>query len=196
MCGVAGWFEYRVGRLTSCALVVLTIVAAVAFPLLACAAAPGSIPRPVGRDAEDWRSGDGWHLRLGTALRDTLDATAAEAFVAARRALEDDEWELESSREEFGELTTRWKTIHNFFFRLFAGAAYGRCMATVRALSLHSVEVTFQGGLATRRNIEHKPVNGLAARSYLSAARVWLREVRELAASLHNASPACEARIR
>jgi len=97
-------------------------------------------------------------------------------------ALENDNWEIELSREAGGRLTTRWKAIHNLLFRLFSGKAYGRCFVAAQPLSGNRVEVTFQAGLATRRDIEHNPGKGFAERSYLSAARVWQRDVRELVA--------------
>ena len=57
---------------------------------------------------------------------------------------------------------------------------FGRCFVFVRPLSDTQVEVTFQGGLAARGDIEHSPMRGTAERSYLSAARDWQRDVRTL----------------
>ena len=175
--------------MTAAAFAVLSLIAALVYPPPASAGGQRSTLPSVSRDPQEWTSGGGWHLRLGAAQRDTLDASPRVALVAARIALANDEWELEPSPASSLELTTRWKSIHNIIFRLFSGSAYYRCFVSIRTLSEETVEVTFQGGVATRRDIEHKPVSGPASRSYVSAARVWLREVRELAENLQEVVP-------
>jgi hypothetical protein len=158
----------------------LSLFAALVCPSFASAKKPDLPPPSIGRNPETWASREGWHLRLGAPQRDTLGTSPGTALLAARTALEDDHWELDLSRDGGRRLTTQWKAIRNFFFRIFSGKAFGRCFVSVRPLSDDQVEVTFQGGLATRRDLEHSPVKGLAERSYLSAARVWQREVRDL----------------
>ena len=102
--------------------------------------------------------------------------------MAARAALEEDDWEVEPSRVGDQRLRTRWKPIRNFIFRRLSGDAFGRCFVDIQPLSGDSVLVTFQAGLATRRDIEHSPVKLLADNSYASAARDWQKAVRELLA--------------
>jgi len=104
------------------------------------------------------------------------------ALVAARAALEEDDWVVEPSRVADERLRTNWKPIHNFIFRRLSGDAFGRCFVDIRPLPGDSVLVTFQAGLATRRDIENSPVKGLADDSYTSAARDWQKAVRELLA--------------
>jgi len=161
-------------------LAAFSLFAAVACPAAAWAKRTEPPPPSVGRDPSTWANGQGWHLRLGRAQRDTLATTLRTALLAARLALEDDHWELEPSTKATSHLTTRWKPIHNFFFRLFSGKAFGRCFVAVRSLPRDSVEVTFQAGLATRRDIEHNPARGFAERAYVKAARDYHRDVRIL----------------
>jgi hypothetical protein len=104
------------------------------------------------------------------------------ALLAARAALEEDDWVVEPSRAADQQLITRWKPINNFVFRRLAGDAFGRCFVDVQTLPGDSVLVIFQAGLATRRDIEHSPVKIIADDSYASAARDWQRAVRELLA--------------
>ena len=160
-----------------------SLFAAVACPTAAWAKRHDPPPPSVGRDPRSWANGEGWHLHLGHAVRDTLATSLKTALLAARFAFEDDQWELEPSGKVDRCLTTRWKPIHNFFFRLFSGKAFGRCFVAVRPLPQDNVEVTFQGGLATRRDIEHNPAKGFAERAYAKAARDWQRDVRILVAS-------------
>lgn len=104
------------------------------------------------------------------------------ALVAARAALEEDDWVVEPSRAADQRLRTRWKPIRNFIFRRLSGEAFGRCFVDIKPLPGDSVLVTIQAGLATRRDIEHSPVKALADDSYASAARDWQKAVRELLA--------------
>lgn len=159
---------------------VILLLAVVVAPDVAWAKSPELPPPSIGRDPQSWGSRDGWHLRLGAAQRDTLSASSGTALLAARAALENDHWEVEPAREGGPGLTTQWKAIHNIFFRLFSGKAFGRCFVLVRPLPNDRMEITFQGGLATRRDIERTPVSGSAERAYVSAARDWQREVRSL----------------
>lgn len=164
-------------------LAAFSLFAAVACPAAAWAKKPDPPPPSVGRDPRGWANGGGWHLHLGRAHRDTLATSLRTALLASRLALEDDHWQLEPPRQEDSHLTTQWKPIHNFFFRLFSGKAFGRCFVAVRSLPRDSVEVTFQAGLATRRDIEHNPAKGFAERAYATAARNWQRDVRILLAT-------------
>jgi len=79
-------------------------------------------------------------------------------------------------------LRTEWKPIGNFIFRRLSGGAFGRCFVDLQPLSGDSVLVTFQAGMATRRDIENSPVRALADDSYATAARDWQKAVRELLA--------------
>ena len=163
------------------ALTILALFAAMALSPGASEAKSRDLPpASIGSDPRSWTSREGWHLRLGAPQRDTLSVSPGTALLAARTALEDDNWEVESSHQARPGLTTQWKAIHNLFFRLFSGKAFGRCFVTLQPLSNDRLEITFQGGLATRRNIEHTPVKGAAEHAYVSAARVWQREVRAL----------------
>lgn len=163
--------------------VAIILVLLVVLPGLAIAKSPKLPPPSVGEDPQSWANRDGWYLRLGAPQRDTLSTSPSAALLAARAALENDRWELETTQEGGQRLTTQWKVIHGFLFHLFSGTAFGRCFVSALPLSDDRVEVTFQGGLATRRDIEHNPMRGLAERSYLSAARVWQQEVRALLAN-------------
>jgi hypothetical protein len=166
----------------SATLAIACLVGVAAHPRPAWAKNSGTPPSSIGHDLQSWSSRDGWHLRLGTAQRDTLDATPGAALLAARAALENDNWECEWSWLGGPHLTTQWKAIHNLFVRVFTGRAFGRCFVFVRPLSDAQVEITFQGGVAARGDIEHSPLKGSVERSYLSAARDWQRDVRNLVA--------------
>lgn len=153
-------------------------------PVVAQAKSPDLPPPSIGSDPQSWASRNGWHLRLGAPQRDTLSASPSAALLAARVALENDHWEIDSSGEAGSELTTQWKAIHNIFFHLFSGKAFGRCFVSLRPLSNDRMEITFQGGVATRRNIEGTPMRSAAERAYVDATRVWQLEVRDLVESL------------
>jgi hypothetical protein len=121
-------------------------------------------------------------LHLGAARHDTLFAPLKRVLVAARAALEEDDWVVEPSRAADQRLRTRWKPIRNFIFRRLSGHAFGRCFVDLQPLPGDSVLVTFQAGLATRRDIEHSPVKAVADDSYATAARDWQLAVREILA--------------
>jgi hypothetical protein len=134
-------------------------------------------PAYLGRDSQSSVSENDWHLRLGEAFRDTLDATPAVAAWAAMAALQSDKWVQDPT--EVTRVLTEWKPIHHIIFRLFSGKAFGRIFIDVRPLTGHRSEVSFQGVLATHRDIDHNPARFMAERSYASAVRQWQREVRE-----------------
>ncbi len=159
-----------------------SIFIAIVFPVKSWAEQADPPPPSIGHDTRTWSSGKGWFLHLGAAQHDTLPAAMKPVLLAARAALEEDDWEVEPSRAADQRLRTRWKPIHNFIFRRLSGHAFGRCFVDVQPLPGDSVLVTFQAGLATRRDIEHSPVKALADDTYASAARDWQRAVRELLA--------------
>lgn len=164
------------------ALAALSLLATIAFPAASAAEQLDPPPSSLGRSPRTWVNGGGWYLHLGVAQRDTLPSPLDVTLVAARTALENDNWEMDPARVAAGRLTTRWKPINNFIFRLFSGKAFGRCFVLVQPLQGDSVVVTFQAGLATRRDIEHSPARVLADSTYASAARDWQRKVRKLLA--------------
>jgi hypothetical protein len=170
------------GTAASAAFAIVCFAGVAALPGTALAKSSVTPPSSIGRDVQSWTSQDGWHLRLGAVQRDTLDASPSAALLAAKAALENDKWECEWSWYGGPHLTTQWKAIHNLFMRVFTGKAFGRCFVSVRPLSDAQVEVTFQGGLAARGDIEHSPLRGSVERSYLTAAHDWQRDVRELVA--------------
>jgi hypothetical protein len=174
----------------------VALVAVVAHPTSSWAGRPDPPPSAVGVDPTAWAIDDGWHLTLGSAQRDTVTATPEAALLAAREALADDEWEFGPSNDLAGMATTTWKTIHNVIFRLFSGKSFCRCYVAVRELATDRVEITFQGGLATRRDIERSAIRGFAERSYASAARTWQREVRKLVASRVDGQRTVEGGVR
>ncbi|HLQ65724.1 MAG TPA: hypothetical protein VK123_00655 [Candidatus Limnocylindrales bacterium] len=120
-------------------------------------------------------------MHLGLAHRDTLATTPEIALDAARTAIGNDHW-IVAPEGTGGCIHTQWKPINNVIFRLFSGKAFARCFIQVAPLMSGGVEVTFQAGLATRRDIEHNPGKALAERSYASAVHVWQREVRKIVA--------------
>lgn len=168
-------------RVTASAALALACLASIATPRPVWGKSSEAPPSSIGHDPRSWTSQDGWHLRLGIPMRDTLGTNSRVALLASRIALENDHWECERPQDGGGpHLTTHWKALHNLIVRLFTGRAFGRCFVFVRPLPGDQVEITFQGGLAARRDIEHTPIKGFAERSYRSAARDWQREVRAL----------------
>jgi len=123
-----------------------------------------------------------WHLHFGVTYRDTVSASPRDARVAAAAALENDKWILEPQGTDPG-LLTEWKPIRNILFRFFSGKAFARIFIDVTPVSRNRSEIRFQGGLATRRDIEHNPAMGFAERHYASAVRDWHQDVRLLIAS-------------
>ena len=157
----------------------LPILLSVPLVVASTARAHGSSEPPsyLGRDSESSVSQEEWHLRLGQAFCDTLDATPAVASWAAMAALQNDKWVQDPT--EATRVLTEWKPIHHILFRLFSGKAFGRIFIDVRPISGQRSEVQFQGVLATHRDIDHNPARFMAEHSYASAVRQWQREVRE-----------------
>ncbi|MGE5179482.1 MAG: hypothetical protein ACM3PF_10340 [Bacteroidota bacterium] len=162
-------------RISLALAIVLTAPLVVAVP----ARAHGSSQPPdsMGRDCASSVSEEDWHVRLGEAFRDTLDAPPSVASWAAMAALQSDKWVQDPT--EVTRVLTEWKPIHHILFRLFSGKAFGRIFIDVRPLAGQRSEVQFQGVLATHRDIDHNPARFMAERSYASAVRQWQREVRE-----------------
>lgn len=155
--------------------ILLTVPLVVAAP----ARAHGSSQPPeyMGRDCASSVSEEDWHVRLGEAFRDTVDAPPSIASWAAMAALQSDKWVQDPT--EVTRVLTEWKPIHHILFRLFSGKAFGRIFIDVRPIAGQRSEVQFQGVLATHRDIDHNPARFMAERSYASAVRQWQREVRE-----------------
>ena len=131
-----------------------------------------------------WNDTDDWKLLLGTAYSDTLDAPENAVLQAAEAALKNDDWVISNATSEWSSqyggsrFATEWKPIHNFLFRLLAGRSLARCFASVAATADGRTELTFQGGLAGRRDLRHSSMRGRAESSYRKAVLSWQHEVR------------------
>jgi hypothetical protein len=143
---------------------------------------PKTPPDSLGRVPETWLAhgtrGD-WKLVLGAASSDTLTTSCDVALSSAEEALKSDDWIIDPYDRSRGAFATRWKPIRNVLFRLFAGGAMARCFVTVRPIRSDRTAITFQGGIASRRDLSHNAMRPLAERSYRAAVRVWIREVRQ-----------------
>ena len=95
-----------------------------------------------------------------------------------------DDWVISNASSEWvgayegNRLVTEWKPIKNFIFRLLAGRSLARCFASVSPIEDGRTELTFQGGLAGRRDLRHSSMRGRAESSYRKAVESWQRKVR------------------
>ncbi|HET9950279.1 MAG TPA: hypothetical protein VFS09_00655 [Candidatus Eisenbacteria bacterium] len=170
----------------------LTILLTALFvaPRGALASSPKAPPDSVGRSLGGWTDTEDWKLFLGRSYCDTLDAQGIDVILAAGAALERKKWVISTSDEEGYAYVTEWKPIRNFFFRLVAGKAVARCFASVTRLADGRTELTFRGGIASRRDLTHSSMRGRAERSYESAVVNWQKEVR---AAIAHAGPVATA---
>jgi hypothetical protein len=154
----------------------------------AFAGGPKAPPDSLADSPNSWTDTEDWKFLLGTAYCDTLDAPRDAVIRAAEAAFRGDDWVLQADRmgwaaEERGErLVTDWKPIHNLIFRLFAGRSVARCFASVATTEDGRTELTFQGGLAARHDLQHNQMRGPAERSYRKAVTRWQGLVREAVA--------------
>jgi hypothetical protein len=151
-------------------------------PSLALASTHVAPPDSLGRDPSAWSDTQDWKFLLGASYSDTLDAPEHNVLVAAEEALEEDDWSVDAQDSSGSELVTEWKPIHNLIFRLFAGHSVARCFATVASTPDGRTALTFQGGIASRRDLQANPMRGPAESSYRSAVAVWQHDVRSLLA--------------
>jgi hypothetical protein len=98
---------------------------------------------------------------------------------AARRAFEADHWTVLTADSVTGQVVTAWKPIHHALARLFFGKMEARCTVFFRRLTEGRTVLLFQGDLASHHDIDKNPMAGLARRAYASAARDWVRDVRQ-----------------
>ena len=161
----------------------LAAIFASASPCLA--KAPATPPDSLANSPASWLDTDGWTLLLGSAYADTLDAPVPQVIHAAELALIADDWVLQhghagwQAADAGHRVVTGWKPIRNIIFRLLAGHSVARCFASVAAMRDGRTELTFQGGLAARRDLRHSAMRSVAERSYRNAVLVWQREVRD-----------------
>jgi len=160
-------------------------------PCTALASGPKAPPDSVGRDLGGWNNDTAdWKLYLGRSYSDTLDAPEIDVILAAGEALERKKWVIDSADENGYAYVTEWKPIRNFFFRLVAGKAVARCFAEVTRIPDGRTELTFRGGIASKRDLRSSSMRGRAERSYESAVVNWQREVR---AAIAHAGPVAAA---
>jgi len=161
----------------------LPVFLAVAAPCLA--AGPDAPPDSLADSPTAWIDTPDWKLLLGQPYVDTLDASGYAVLRAAETALHGDDWVLDTDATpgaglaDSSRLVTGWKPIHNIIFRLFAGRSVARCFASIAAMPDGRTELTFQGGLAARHDLQHNAMRAPAEHSYRSAVRKWQSEVRE-----------------
>lgn len=148
------------------------------------ASGPKAPPDTLANSPAEWNDTEDWKLLLGVAYVDTLDAPADEVLLAAETALKNDDWIVSTGASEWvaeyqeNRLVTEWKPIRNFLFRLLAGRSLARCFASVAEADDGRTELTFQGGLAGRRDLRNSSMRGRAERSYKKAVLSWQRKVR------------------
>ena len=159
-------------------------------PCDAIASGPKAPPDSLGRDLGGWNDTEDWKLYLGRSYCDTLDAPDFDVILAAGAALERKKWVINNSDEDGYAFVTEWKPIRNIFFRLAAGKALVRCFAYVTRIPDGRTELTFRGGIASRRDLRNSSMRARAERSYESAVANWQREVR---AAIAHAGPLATA---
>jgi len=164
---------------------------AISLPLLLVFASPCLASRPkappdsLADSPDSWNTDtEDWKLLLGTAYLDTLDAPGNEVMLAAETALKNDNWVISTGSSEWvaayggSRLVTEWKPIRNLIFRLLAGRSVARCFASVAPTEDGRTELTFQGGLAGRRDLRHSSMRGRADKSYKKAVLSYQKKVR------------------
>jgi hypothetical protein len=159
-------------------------------PRAALASGPKAPPDSVGRNLDCWNDTTDWKLYLGRSYCDTLDALDVDVILAAGAALERKKWVIDTADENGYAYVTEWKPIRNLFFRLVAGKAVARCFAYVTRIPDGRTELTFRGGIASKRDLRNSSMRGRAERSYESAVVNWQREVR---AAVAHAGPVAAA---
>jgi hypothetical protein len=120
-----------------------------------------------------------WILVPGIPRVDTLAYAWDEVFPAACRQFHRDSWPLFAVDRvpQRGRIVTRWKQLHHPLIWLFMGKVMARCTATVSPLGGNRTRVSFQGDIASHRDLHRNPMLGAAKRAYAKAARNWESEV-------------------
>jgi hypothetical protein len=129
----------------------------------------------------------GWNVILAEPCTDTLTVPWRTVFPAAERTFKADNWQIESKDPRNGAIVTTWKPIRHPLVRLFAGKIEARCAVNVTPLGPSRTLVVFQGGIASRDEIEHSPAMGFAKHAYQKASRRWQEKLR--ADILRNQAP-------
>ena len=134
----------------------------------ACPSTAGSVPASATK-----------RIFLTEACADTLDVPWREAFVAAKRALVHDEWQIQRADTSTGEIVTRWKKLDHAMARLLIGNVDARCRVNVTELGPQSTLVSFRANISSVKDLTAIPRFRVAQHAYRLAAEDWHTEVRE-----------------
>lgn len=130
--------------------------------------------------AQDSRAatGDGWHLYVGDAVVDTLDAPLDQVYAAGQWVLASDHWSIDRDDPKTGKLITHWKPVKHPLVRLATGSARVRVAVALRAAGPGRTEVQVLGGIATQVDLAGGPVLSLAQAAGQHECRGYVTEVK------------------
>ncbi|MEP7028775.1 MAG: hypothetical protein ABI960_09300 [Candidatus Eisenbacteria bacterium] len=121
---------------------------------------------------------NGWHLYVGEAVVDTLNASMDEVYAAGQWVLATNHWTVNRADPRTGKLVTEWKPVKHPLVRLATGPANVRVAVALVPAGPGRVEVRVLGGIATLANLEGGPILPLAQAAGQRECRGYVTEVK------------------
>jgi len=119
-----------------------------------------------------------WHLYVGEAVVDTLNAPLDQVHSAGQWVLLSDKWTIERSDDKTGDLVTSWKAVKHPLVRLVAGNARVRVAVQLKAAGPGRTEVRVLGGIASSVDLNGGPILPLAQAAGQKECRGYVTELK------------------
>ena len=119
-----------------------------------------------------------WHLYVGEAVVDTLNAPMDQVHLAGQWVLTTDQWTIERNDDKTGELVTSWKAVKHPLVRFVAGNARVRVAVQLKATGPGRTEVRVLGGIATSADLNGGPILPLAQAAGQKECRGYVKELK------------------
>jgi hypothetical protein len=131
-----------------------------------------------------------WHLYVGDAVVDTVNAPLDQVHLAGQWVLLTDKWTIERNNDKVGELVTSWRPVKHPLVHLVAGNARVRVAVSLKAAGPGRTEVRVLGGIATQADLAGGPVLPLAQAAGQKECRGYVTELKARLADLLTADGA------
>ena len=119
-----------------------------------------------------------WHLYVGEAVVDTVNAPLDQVHLAGQWVLTTDKWTIERNDDKTGELVTGWRAVKHPLVRFVAGSARVRVAVQLKAAGPGRTEVRVLGGIATSVDLNGGPVLPLAQAAGQKECRGYVTELK------------------
>jgi hypothetical protein len=131
-----------------------------------------------------------WHLYVGDAVVDTVDAPFDQVHLAGQWVLITDKWSIDRKNDVTGELVTDWRPIHHPLVHLVTGNARVRVAVALKPVGPGKTEVRVLGGIATQVDLAGGPILPLAQAAGQKECKGYVTELKARLADMLTADGA------